>query len=215
MTESDALPEPEPEAGTIATFTFAQINPVTWQGTATCPHGTTRNGTVQFVPGIPPLNHTQMVDNVYRQHFQVLSNCDCVRVSPPIVGTVTFQLPVTAVLPGQQRYIPQTAASLTGPDLWWGPGLTVAKAGSYAITARVQLVLGVSQGAGGNGVLVIAGQPVFTLPMTDSGGIATANINTTLNLAVNQSINIGYENTSSSNQDVNMCSLAIKEVWVP
>jgi len=178
-------------------------------------HGTTRNATYQIATGVPPLNHSLMVDSVYRQHFQLLPNCDCARTAPPIVATVTFQLPVSAVPPGQQRYIPQTAANLTGPDLWWGPGLTVAKTGSYAFTARIQLTGSVSQGATGAGVVLLSGQPVVTVPMVDSGGIATANMTPTLNIAANQSINLGYENTSSTPQDVVMCSLAIKEVWVP
>jgi len=211
---AEQLPVVEPEAGNTIVFTFAQTNAVTWSGTATCPHGTTRNETFQIGMGVPPLNHSAMVESVYRQHEQLLG-CGCTRTSPTIVGTVTFQIPVTAVPPGQQRYIPQTSASLTGPDLWWGPGLTVAKTGAYNVTARVQLMQGLAQGAQGNGVLVLSGQPVVTLPMTDSGGLATANIVTTLNINANQSISIGYENTSSANQDVVMCSLAIKEVWVP
>jgi hypothetical protein len=213
VTHPEQLPVVNPEATTI-NFAFVLTSPVLWEGTATCPHGTTRNMTVQFLPGVPPLNHAAMVDGVYRQHEQLLG-CTCTRTSPPIVGTVTFQLPVSAVPPGQQRYIPQTSASLTGPDLWWGPGLTAAKTGAYNVTARVQLAQGLAQGARGNGVVVLSGVPVITLPMTDSGGIATANIVTTLNINANQSISIGYENTSNANQDVVMCSLAIKEVWVP
>jgi hypothetical protein len=211
---AEQLPVVEPEASNIVAFTFAQTNPVTWSGTATCPHGTTRNETFQIGMGVPPLNHAAMVESVYRQH-ELLLGCGCTRTSPSIVGTVTFTVPVSAVPPGQQRYIPQASAILTGPDLWWGPGLTVAKTGAYNVTSRIQLAGSVAQGALGSGVVVIAGQPVFTLPMTDSGGIATANIVTTLNINANQSIAIGYENTSSANQDVVLCSLAIKEVWVP
>jgi len=205
----------QPEAATVVAFTFTQTIPTTWLGTATCVHGVTRNSTYLIAPGVPPLNHSFMVENVYRQHFQLLPTCNCGQSPPPIVGTVTFDIPVTAVPSGQQRYIPQTAANLTGPDLWWGPGLTCARTGAYNITARIQLSGSVAQGARGNGVVLISGQPVFTLPMIDSGGIATANIVTTLNINTNQSIAIGYENTSSANQDVVMCSLAIKEVWVP
>jgi len=210
----EQLPAVEPEATTVA-FTFVQTDATTWIGEATCQHGATRNTTYLIAPGVPPLNHAQMVDAVYRQHFQLLANCNCTRTSPPIVATVTFDLPVTGVVPGQQRYVPQVSSSLTGNDLWWGPGLTVAKVGAYNVTARVQLAQGVAQGARGSGVVLLSGQPVVTLPMTDSGGMATANINTNLNINANQSIAIGYENTSSANQDVVMCSLAIKEVWVP
>lgn len=210
---SEQLPAVEPEATTVS-FTFELTSPVLWAGTATCPHGTTRNTTAQFLPGVPPLNHAVMVDSVYRQHEQLLG-CTCTRTSPPIVGTVTFALPVTGVPPGQQRYIPQLSSSLTGTDLWWGPGLTVLKTGAYNVTSRIQLAQGLAQGARGSGVVLLSGQPVVTLAMTDSGGVATANIVTTLNINANQSIAIGYENTSSANQDVTMCSLAIKEVWVP
>jgi hypothetical protein len=212
----DQLPtDVQPEAaGTIA-FAFSQPNPVTWFGTATCPHGVTQNTTYLIGPGVPPLNHTFMVDNVYRQHEQLMSGCDCTRTRPKQVGTVTFQLPVSAVPAAQQRYIPQASASLSSPNLWWGPGLTVAKTGAYLITASVQLGKSVALGAGGNGVLLLSGQPAVSVKMFDSGGYATANISAALNINANQSIAIGYENTSAASQDVTTASFAISEVWVP
>ncbi len=36
-----------------------------------------RNETYQITVGVPPLNHVAMVQGVYRQHAQVLANCDC------------------------------------------------------------------------------------------------------------------------------------------
>jgi len=205
----------QPQAGTTVAFTFTQSIPTTWLGTATCVHGVTRNTTYLIAPGVPPLNHTFMVDNVYRQHFQLLPTCNCTPVRPGTVATITFLTPVTAVPPGQQRYIPQQSANLTGPDLWWGPGLTCAKTGGYGLTAQVQLAASIASGARGNGVLLIAGQPTTSVPMTDQGGFATANLSVSLNLIVNQSIALGYENTGTTNQNVQAASLTVTELWVP
>lgn len=202
------MTDSETQAAGTVTFTFAQTTPTIWRGTATCPHGTTRNETYLIAVGVPPLNHAAMVDSVFGQHAQLLPNCDCGQVRPKLAATVTFQVPVAAVPPGQQRYIPQSAATLTGTDFWWGPGLTCARTGAYAISATVQLASANGRGAG---VILVSGQPVYSVPMT--GGLAT--INVTLNLVANQSLAVGYENTSNANQDVSAATLTVSEVWAP
>jgi hypothetical protein len=205
----------QPEAaGTIA-FSFSQPNPVTWFGTATCPHGMTQNTTYLIGPGVPPLNHAFMVDNVYRQHELVLSNCDCNRTRPKLAASVTFQVPVMGVPAGQQRYIPQTSATLNTSSVWWGPGLTAAKTGAFTIQATIQLTKSIAQGGGGTGNLLVSAVPVASAKMVDQGGLATANINVTLNININQSIALGYENTTAAAQDVGTVSLTINELWVP
>lgn len=209
----EQLPAVEPEATGTVSFAFAQTTPMIWAGTATCPHGTTRNATYLIAVGVPPLNHTQMVDSVYRQHDQLIA-CDCTRARPKLAATVTFQVPVAGVPAGQQRYVPQLSASLVGSNLWWGPGLTIARSGGYNVQAKVQLALG-PPSATGLGVVLISGQPVLGVPMVDEGGKATANINANLNLANNQSIAIGYENTSNAVQDVALCTLTVSDIWVP
>lgn len=202
------------EATVVATIkqcTFLQNSPSTWLCTATCVHGTARNVTFKPPPGIA-VDYADMVARTYRQH-DLLVGCSCVYDTPVQVATVSFQ-PANGVAPGQQRYCPQQSGTIVR-DFFFGPGLTCSKGGAYLITAKVALSRGLTQGARGLGVVVIAGQPVLNVPMIDVASVATANISTTLNLAANQSVNIGYENTSTSVQDVQTTTLTVGEVWAP
>jgi hypothetical protein len=201
-----------PSAALVVSCNFVQVDPVTWAGTAICPHGISRNQTYQILPGVPPLDHRAMVQSLYRQH-SLLKGCGCVLETPILNATVTFTLP-TGVPPGQQRYVPQQSATIV-KNFFYGPGLTCSKTGAYQLVGKVQLAKSTGQGAAGLGVLVISGQPVLSVPMADETAKATANISTVLNLSVNQSINIGYESTSSAAQDVALATLTVSEVWVP
>lgn len=203
-------------AGNEIDVKFDQVAALVWQGRANCKHGTVTNATYLIAPGVPPLNHAQMMQSSLRQHQQLVG-CDCPIAPPRLNATVTFQ-PASAVEPGQQRYIPQASAVIQPTaknNLWWGPGLTCAKAGAYALKGKVQLGRAVSAGATGYGVIIVQGVPVFSVPMTDEGGKATANVDVVVNLAINQSIAVGYENTSAVAQDVVVTSLTVSEVWVP
>jgi len=204
---------PAAQAGTVVGITFVQTNPTTWTGTASCIHGTTRNATYHFTTGAPPLNHAAMVQNLYRQH-DCLVGCVCTQQNPIANASVSFQ-PANAVQPGQQRYVPQQSATLSSSNLWWGPGLTCGKTGAYQIDASVKLSRTLAQGAGGLGVIVISGVPTISVPMTDQGGVATAVISAMLNLTMNQSVQLGYENTSANVQDVQQSTLIVSQVWVP
>jgi hypothetical protein len=202
-----------PEAGTVISISFAQTAPTIWTGTATCVHGTTRNATLLIRPGVPPLDHTAMVDSLYRQH-DLLIGCTCTRQTPLVNATISTQ-PANAVLPGQQRYIPQAGATLTGSHFWFGAPVTCNRVGAYQVQGSVALSRSVAQGASGLGVLVISGVPVLNVPMVDQAGVATASISAALNIGPNQSVNLGYENTSAQVQDVQTTTLVISEVWVP
>jgi hypothetical protein len=199
---------------TLVTVKFVQWDGTTWLGTADCIHGRTQNTTYLSGTGSPPLNHAQMVQSLYRQHDLVIG-CNCAYDTPKPNVTSTFQLP-TAVPPGQQRYVPMTAAAIQVPANWFfGPGLTCARTGAYAVVAKVQLAGSARTGARGLGVILVSGQPVLNVQMVDETSKATANINAILNLAANQSLAVGYENQSTSNQDVTLTTLSVGEVWVP
>lgn len=84
-------------------------------------------------------------------------------------------------------------------------------------TAGGQCATGEERGTEGDwaGVTVVSGAPVVNVPMVDEANKATANINVLLNVAANQSVAVGYENTSTSNQDVSLTRLTVSEVWGP
>lgn len=214
MTDDPPSPEQMATLNDVS-FKFEPSGSMAWAGRATCKHGITRNTTFQIAPGVPPLNHAGMVDAVRRQHQQVLA-CDCPNEPSVLNATVTFQ-PANAVPPGQQRYVPQQSATIPPPakNFFFGPRLTCLKLGAYQVVAKVQLSRGLTQGAGGLGVIVVSGVPVLSVPMIDEATRATANIDVTLNLAPNQSVEVGYENTSAQVQDVTVTTLTVSEVWVP
>lgn len=202
-------------AGNTVSCKFTMTGPLVWVGEAKCKHGVTTNATYLIAPGVPPIDHALMVNATRAQHDAVI-HCDCPYDDPKLSATVTC-LPTSAVPPGQQRYIPQSGASIQPPakDFFFGPGLTCAVAGAYQIQAKIQLSRSTTQGATGLGVLVLTGAPVLNVPMVDESARATANINAMLNLGVNQSVAIGYENTSAQAQDVQLATLMVSEVWVP
>lgn len=203
-------------AGNDVSVAFELVGQTAWAGNAKCKHGQVNNATYQIAPGVPPLNHAAMVTHLRRMHQQIVA-CDCPNEPPRLNATIVFST-ATGVAPGQQRYISQSSGTIEAyakDNLWWGPGLTCAKAGAYQLLAKVQLSRGVAQGAGGLGVVIIQGVPVHSVPMTDEGGKATANIDTMLTLLPNQSINIGYENTTAVAQDVTLTTLTVSAVWVP
>jgi hypothetical protein len=206
----------EPLAGNEVSIKFTQTSATVWVGSANCKHGITQNATYLIAPGVPPLDHRLMVQAVFRQHDQIVG-CDCPYAAPILNATVTFALPAAGVEPGQQRYVPQLSASIPAPakNFLYGPGLTCKKTGAYQVVAKVQLSRGLAEGARGAGVILISAVPVLSVPMVDEGGKATANINGMLNLAANQSVAVGYENTSAALQDVVVTTLSVSEVWVP
>lgn len=206
---------PETQAGTTKTVTFSQTSSTTWAGSCTCPHGSTRNATSQIVPGVPPLNHAQMVQSLYRQHDLVIG-CTCTYAQPTPNANVSFALPVTGIPVGQQRYIPQLSATIANSNLWWGPGLTCAKAGAYQVDAKIQLARPLGSAGGGAIVLVIQGVPVISNALIDESNLATGYINAAvINLTPNQSINLGFENTTTIVRDINVASLKIGDIWIP
>src|SRR5262249_2635698 len=102
-------------------------------------------------------------------------------------------------------------------NLWWGPGLTCAVTGAYAVQASMQINRGVGpSGNGGNVVVIVSGVPVLTAQLKDDAtGKASATVGGTINLANNQSIAVGYENTTAVAQDIANTTLTVSEVWVP
>jgi hypothetical protein len=155
-----------------------------------------------------------MVLSSRRQHDQIIG-CNCPDEPPKVLATVTFGL-ANGVEAGQQRYIPQ--ASMTTPGGNFFPNtvpMTCRRTGAFQITAKIQLANSVALGARGTGNLLITGLPVLTVAMTDEAGKATANLSGLVNIGANQSVNLGYENTGITAQDVTLATLSLGEIWVP
>jgi hypothetical protein len=165
-------------ASTLVSLHFEVAAPFLWRSVATCAHSVSTTLT-QTAPGV--LNPVVWVSNIVRQ-YELVVGCGCPQQPPTLNASVTFQLPTSAVPPGQQRNIPQLSATIQPPatNFFYGPGLTCARMGAYGVQAKVQLAKGVAQGARGLGLLVISGAPVVTIPMVDEGGKATATISALL-----------------------------------
>jgi hypothetical protein len=218
VTEPRAAALPiEPLAGNEISCAFVQVAPTLWVGTAKCKHGQAQTSTHLIAPGAPPLNPTQMVVSTYRQH-QLMVGCDCTDIPPRLNATTTYATSA-GVTPGERRILAETGATIPAnskKNFSYYGRLTCMVTGSFAIDATVQLAQTVASGARGEGQVFVAGTPaLLRAAMADVAGKATALPTGMVNLLANQPLAIAYLNTGSSNQDVQLVTLTVSEVWIP
>jgi hypothetical protein len=207
----------EPYAGNEIDCSFKQESPTVWLGTAKCKHGQARTTTQLFAPGIPSLNPAQMVVGAYRQH-RLMIGCDCTDAPPRLNATTTYA-PSAGVTPGERRILAETGANIQGyakKNFSYYGRLTCLMTGSYFIDAKVQLASSVASGARGQGQVFVAGTPPMLIAgLADVAGKATALPVGIVNLYPNQPLAVAYLNSGATNQDVQLVTFTVSEVWIP